>query len=445
MRLPSLAASALALALAAQSAAAAPTPDEATRKAIEADYDSSLGAVFLDFHQHPELGFKETRTAAKMAEQLKAAGLEVTSGVGGTGVVGILRNGKGPTILIRADMDGLPVEEKTGLAYASKARQVGEDGTEYPTMHACGHDTHITAMIATARRLAAMKDRWSGTLMLIVQPAEEGVRGAKAMMDDRLYQRFGKPDYALAFHVKAEMQTGTIAGSEGIAYSSSDTLDIRVPGIGTHGASPHLGRDPVYIASQIVDALQSIDSREISPLKPVVVTVASFHAGSAYNIIPDEANLKLTVRANDVETRDQILAAIERIAVNTGKAYGLPDTMPVTVKRVAGTPVTNNDPALAKRLNAAIGKALGPGVMVPFEQVNMGAEDFAYFVDPALGVPGYYFAVGGTTPERRAAAAAGGPAIAGHHSPLFQVAPRESIVMGARAMVAAVLDLAPKK
>jgi len=442
MRLFHIAASALALGLAAQPAMA---EDLATAKAINAEYDSYLAPLFLDFHQHPELGFRETRTAGIMAAELRKAGLEVTEGVGGTGVVGILKNGKGPLILIRADMDGLPVEEKTGLAYASKAKQVGEDGKEYNVMHACGHDTHITAMIATARRLAATKGAWKGTLMFIVQPAEEGVRGAKAMIDDGLYTRFGKPDYALAFHVAAELETGKVAASESIQYSSSDTLDVRVPGVGTHGASPHLGKDPVYIASQIVTALQSIDSREISPLKPVVVTVGSIHAGTTYNIIPDEANLKLTVRANDEETRAQVIAAVERIAVNIGKANGLPDTMPVTVKKFSGTPVTNNDPALARRLNAVMAKQLGASAVVPFVQQNMGAEDFAYFVDPALGVPGYYFAVGGTTPERRAAAAAGGPAIAGHHSPLFQIAPKESITLGARAMIAAVMDLAPAK
>jgi len=442
MRLFRLASSALALAAAASPAWA---EDVATKQAIEAEYDTYLAPLFLDFHQNPELGFLENRTAAKMAAELKAAGLEVTTGVGGTGVVGILKNGKGPLILIRADMDGLPVEEKTGLAYASKAKQVGEDGKEYPTMHACGHDTHITAMIATARRLAATKGQWSGTLMFVVQPAEEGVRGAKRMMEDGLYQRFGKPDYALAFHVAAELETGKVSAAEGIQYSSSDTLDVRVPGIGTHGASPHLGKDPVYIASQIVTALQSIDSREISPLKPVVVTVGAFHAGSAYNIISDEANLKLTVRANDEETRAKVIALVERIAVNIGKAHGLPDDNPVTVTKFSGTPTTNNDPALARRLNAVMKRALGDAAVVPFEQQNMGAEDFTYFVAPGLGVPGYYFAVGGTTPERIAAAKAGGPPIAGHHSPLFQIAPRESITVGARAMVAAVLDLAGKK
>ena len=442
MRLFHIAASAIALAVALQPAMA---EDLATQKAIEADYDPYLAPLFLDFHQHPEMGFLEKRTAGIMATELRKAGLEVTEGVGKTGVVGILKNGKGPLILIRADMDGLPVEEKSGLAYASRAKQIGEDGKEYPVMHACGHDTHITAMIATARRLAATKSAWKGTLMFVVQPAEEGVRGAKAMMEDGLYTRFGKPDYALAFHVDADLTTGTVAASEGIQYSSSDTLDVRVPGIGTHGASPHLGKDPVYIAAQIVTALQSIDSREVGPLSPVVVTVGAFHAGTAYNIISDEANLKLTVRANDEAVRAQAIAAIERIAVNIGKAHGLPDNMPVTVTKFSGTPVTNNDPVLARRLNAVMARELGAAAVVPFVQLGMGAEDFTYFIAPELGVPGYYFAVGGTTPERLAAAAAGGPAIAGHHSPLFQIAPRESITLGARAMIAAVMDLAKAK
>lgn len=436
---------ATALAIAAAAAQPALAEDPATKAAIEAEYDNYLAPLFVDFHENPELSFLENRTAAKMAAELRAAGLEVTTGVGKTGVVGILRNGDGPLIMLRADMDGLPVEEKSGLTYASKAKQIGEDGKEYSVMHACGHDTHITSMIGTARRLAAMKDQWSGTLMFVVQPAEEGVRGAKAMMEDGLYTRFGKPDYALAFHVAAALPTGKVSAAEGIQYSSSDSLDIRVPGIGTHGAAPHLGRDPVYIAAQIVTALQSIDSREISPLKPVVVTVGSFHAGSKHNIISDEAKLQVTVRANDEETREQVIATVERIAVNIGKAHGLPDSLPVTVTRLSGTPVTNNDPELARRLNAVMQRELGAAAFEPFVQQNMGAEDFTYFVAPGLGVPGYYFAVGGTTPERIEAAKNGGAPIAGHHSPLFQVAPRESVVLGTRAMVAAVLDLAPAK
>lgn len=315
----------------------------ALAEAIEADYDSYLAPLFVHFHRNPELSFLESETAARMALELRQAGLEVTEGVGGTGVVAMLRNGDGPLILLRADMDGLPVPEKSGLDYASTATQVGQDGVEYPVMHACGHDVHITSMVGTARKLMEMKDRWSGTIMFVVQPAEERVGGAKAMLEDGLYERFGKPDYALAFHVAAQLPTGKVSAAEGIQYSSSDSVDITVPGIGAHGASPHAGRDPVYIASQIVTALQSIVSREVMPLSPAVITVGSFHAGSKHNIISDRADLQLTVRSNDEAVRAQLLAAIERIAVNTGKAHGLPDDLPVEVKVVEGTPVTYND------------------------------------------------------------------------------------------------------
>ena len=378
-----------------------------------------------------------------MAAELRAAGVEVTEGVGGTGVVGLLKNGDGPLLLLRADMDGLPVPEKTGLPYASTATQVGQDGKEYPVMHACGHDVHITSMVGTARQLAAMKDRWKGTLMFVVQPAEERVGGAKAMIEDGLYDRFGKPDAALAFHVTSMLPTGKISASEGIQYSSADSVDIMVPGIGAHGASPHMGRDPVYIASQIVTGLQSVVSREVGPLSPAVITVGAFQSGLKHNIISDRADLQLTVRANDEDTRAQLLAAIERIAVNTGKAHGLPDDLPVTVKVSEGTPVTNNDPELARQLNGVMKRELGEAVFVPFEQKGMGAEDFAYFVADELGVPGYYFAVGGTPPEAFAAAENGGPPVPSHHSPLFKVSPEESVTLGTQAMIAAVLELAP--
>ena len=411
--------------------------------AVEADYDAYLAPLFVHFHQNPELSFLETNTAARMAAELRAVGMEVTEGVGGTGVVGMMRNGDGPLILLRADMDGLPVPEKSGLDYASTATQIGQDGEEYPVMHACGHDVHITSMVGTARRLAAMKDEWSGTIMFVVQPAEERVGGAKAMLADGLYDRFGTPDYALAFHVGSQFPAGKVTASESIQYSSADSVDIKVPGIGAHGASPHSGRDPVYIASQIVTALQSIVSREVVPLKPAVITVGAFHAGTKHNIISDRADLQLTVRANDEETRAQLLAAIERIAVGIGKAHGLPDELPVEVVVSEGTPVTNNDPVLARRLNSVMKRELGEDAFIPFEQRGMGAEDFAYFVAEDLGVPGYYLRVGGTPQAAFDAAANGGPPVPSHHSPLFKIAPKESVTMGTRAMIAAVLDLAP--
>ncbi len=417
--------------------------DAQIASAIEADYDAYLEELFIHFHENPELSFLETNTAARMADELRQAGLEVTENVGGTGVVGMVRNGDGPLILLRADMDGLPIKEKSGLDYASSATQVGQDGVEYPVMHACGHDVHITSMVGTARRLMASRDAWSGTLMFVVQPAEERVGGAKAMIEDGLYERFGKPDYALAFHVASMIPTGVVTASEGIQYSSADSVDIMVPGIGAHGASPHAGRDPVYIGSQIVTALQSIISREVMPLSPSVITVGAFHAGSKHNIISDRADLQLTVRANDERVREQVLAAIERVAVNVGRAHGLPEDMLPQVTVSEGTPVTYNDPQLARRLNGVMRETFGEDATPPFEQRGMGAEDFAYFVSEDTGVPGYYFAVGGTPQAAFDTAANGGPAVPSHHSPLFKIAPRESVTVGTRAMIAAVMELAP--
>jgi len=286
-----------------------------------------------------------------------------------------------------------------------------------------------------------MKDRWKGTILFIVQPAEERVGGAKAMVQDGLYTRFPKPDYALAFHIAAELETGKISASEGIQYSSADSVDIRVPGIATHGAAPHLGRDPVYIASQIVVGMQSIISREKGPLDAGVITVGAFHAGTKHNIISEYADLQVTVRANSQAVRDQLIASIERMAKGIGAANGLPaDKLPI-VKISESTPVTVNDGALARRLNTAIGNALGKDVVAPFRQSNMGAEDFAFFVDSQYGIPGYYFAVGGTKPEWIAAAKNGGAPVAGHHSPLFKIDPEPSVRLGIEAMTAAALDL----
>lgn len=413
--------------------------------AVKADYDRHLGALWDHFHRNPELSFKEERTAARMAQELRAVpGITVTENVGGTGVVGVMRNGTGPVVLIRADMDGLPVEEKSGLPNASKARQVGIDGVDSPVMHACGHDVHITSLIGTARQLAAMKDRWSGTVVLIAQPAEERVGGAKAMIADGLYTRFPKPDYALAFHVSSQLATGKIAASEDIQYSSADSVEITVHGIGTHGASPNLGKDPVYIGSQIVQALQGIISRERAPLKPGVITVGAFHAGSKHNIISDRADLQITVRANDEATRAQLLAAIKRVAEGVGRLNGLPEDKLPTVTVSEGTPTTSNDPALTRRLNAMLSQKLGSDAVAPFEQLGMGAEDFTYYVQPEHGIKGYMFMVGGTPQSAFDAAKAGGPPVAGHHSPLFRIAPEPSVRLGTEATVLAVMDLLAK-
>ncbi len=413
--------------------------------AIAADYPY-LGPLFEYFHQHPELSYVEHKTAARLAAELRAAGVEVTEGVGDTGIVGVISNGDGPVVLVRADMDGLPLVEKSGLAYASTARQVDVDGHEFPVMHACGHDVHITSLIGVARQLLRLRDSWRGTVVLIGQPAEERIGGAKKMLEDGLYERFPRPDFALALHVSSLMETGLMRLDSGITFSSSDSLDIVVPGVGTHGASPHLGRDPIVIAAQIVLALQTLVSREISPLAPGVVTVGSFHAGTKHNIIPDQAVLQLTVRSDDSAVRDQLIAGITRIAENTGRAAGLPeDMLPRVSAPLASTPPTLNDVQLSTRIRGALASHFGADRFVTSEREGMGAEDFAYFLSVDPPIPGTYFRIGGTPKAAFDAAAAGGPAVPGHHSPLFKIEPRAAISNGVEAMTIAVLELLTPK
>lgn len=409
------------------------------RQAIAGDYEANLGALFDDFHRNPELSGMEVRTAGIMAAQLTALGYDVTTGVGGTGVVAILRNGDGPTVMVRADMDGLPLDEQSGLANASTVRQIDSDGVEKPVMHACGHDVHITALIGTARQMMARRQDWSGTLVLIAQPAEERIFGARAMVEDGLYTRFPKPDYALAFHVSADLATGLVDLPLGITSSSSDSVDIRVHGVGTHGAYPHLGVDPIVVASAIVMNLQTLPSRSINPLEGAIVTVGSFHGGIKHNIISDRVDLQLTVRADNPGTRVALLDGIDRVARGTAQALGVPeDRLPTVVRSpTETTPPTINDAATAARLRTALGAAMGPDRLVDSPRTGMGAEDFAYFVTPESGVKGVYFSVGGTPADQVATAP-------GHHSPLFRIDPRPSVVTGVEATVLAAQALMPK-
>lgn len=422
-------------------AAAAPTlaQDAGLKAAVKADYDANLGALFDHFHRNPELSGMEVQTAARMAQELRALGYEVTTGVGGTGVVAVLKNGAGPTVMIRADMDGLPLQENSGLANASTARQVDSDGAEKPVMHACGHDVHITALVGTARQMAARKGNWSGTLVLIAQPAEERIFGARAMIEDGLYTRFPKPDYALAFHVSADTPTGKIEAPLGITSSSSDSVDITVHGVGTHGASPHLGVDPVLVASQIVVSLQSLRSRETNPLEGAVVTVGAIHGGIKHNIISDRVDMQLTVRADSPEVRAQLLDGIDRVARNTALALGVPeDKLPtVTRSRTETTPPTINDAETAARVRAAFVAGLGEDVLTDKPRNGMGAEDFAYFVTPESGVKGVYFSVGGTPADQVDDAP-------GHHSPLFRITPEPAVTLGVEGSVLAAEALMPK-
>ncbi len=419
--------------------ASACADDHATdlHASIAAHYDSELEALFQHFHQNPELSFMERETAARLASELSDLGYDVTENFGGTGVVAVLRNGEGPTVLIRADMDGLPVPEQSGLDYASTATQKDIDGVMKPVMHACGHDMHMTTLVGAGKQLMDRKDDWSGTLILIGQPAEERVGGARAMLEDGLYTKFPKPDYALGFHVWSAFPGGLIHVPEENAFSSADSVDITVYGVGGHGAMPHVTVDPVLIASQIVVSLQTVVSRSIAPKKPGVITVGSIHGGTKHNIIGEEVHLQLTVRANDPETRTALLDGIDRIAAGTAATFGVPeDKMPKVVRSpTETTPPTNNDPATARLVEAAIVEAMGEEALVPDGRINgMGAEDFAYFVTPESGVKGVNFRVGGAFEEDLDS-----PTI--HHAPGFRIDPEASVIQGTEATVVSALAL----
>jgi hippurate hydrolase len=412
-------------------------------EAIDADYEAHLGDLFEYFHRNPELSYMETRTAARLAAELRDAGFEVTEGVGGTGIVAMLENGPGPLVMMRADMDGLPVQEKTGLSYASEAKQIDPNGNEVYVMHACGHDVHITGLVGTARQMAARRDEWSGTLMLIGQPAEERVGGARKMMEDGLWERFGQPDMAMAFHVTSTIPTGHIAAAEGAQYSGADTVDIIIHGVGAHGASPHAGIDPVVLGSQIVLGLQTVVSRNLAPRDAGVITVGAFHAGTKHNIISDRAHLQLTVRNDDPKDRELLLEGIKRVAVNMGRAAGLPeDKLPEVIVSDESVPVTANDIELTRRLRGVWTENLGDDVLWDAKRRGMGAEDFPYFTtDPYI--PSTYFAVGGTAPEAFEAAEAGGPPVPSHHSPLFKIEPQPAVTLGVEATVLGLMEMMP--
>ena len=410
--------------------------------AVKKDYDEYLWPLFDHFHRNPELSLIEHDTAARMASELRAAGFEVTEGVGGTGVVAMMKNGEGPLVMMRADMDGLPVEEKSGLENASRKKQIDPiTGNEVFTMHACGHDMHITSLVGTARQMAARRDDWSGTLMLLVQPAEERGMGAKMMREDDIWKRFGKPDYALALHVNSL----DVAGKVNITpspFAGADSVDIIIHGVGAHGAHPYAGKDPIVLGSQIVLALQTLVARELPPRWPGVVTVGSFHSGTKHNIISDRAHLQLTVRNTSPETREILLNGIKRIAENMGRVAGLPeDKLPeVIVAEREAVPPTVNTPELTERITAAWEKSLGDEAVISNLSRGMGAEDFPFFViDP--DIPSVYWQIGGTPQAAFDAEAAGGPPVPSHHSPLFKISPEPSVRAGVESTVVALMEL----
>ena len=412
----------------------------------------SLISIYKDIHAHPELSTREEKTAALVAKELRAAGCEVTENFGKYdnpslqcyGVVGIMKNGAGPTVLVRTDMDALPVEEETGLPYASKVTTEDDNGREVHVMHACGHDAHMAAFIGTARAVQRMKDRWSGTIIFVGQPAEEAAGGARALLNGGLYNRFGKPDFALGFHDKADLPIGHIGVTPGYTSANVDFLDVTVRGIGGHGAYPHKIKDPIVLAAEIINAWQTIASRENNPLDPIVVTVGSIHGGTKHNIIPDEVKMQLTVRTYKSEGRDRVLAAIDRIAKGIASAAGVPsDRAPVTTVSKDHTPATYNNPDLTKRLIEVWKKVIGAG-NVDIIDATMGGEDFSEYSLPDHSIPAVDFHFGAVEPEKIVEFKKEGKELPTLHSSKFAPVPEPTIKIGVIGITSAVLDLMKK-
>jgi len=420
----------------ALAAAAAPAP----AVAAAADLDPDLIAFYIDLHKNPELSLHEEKTAAKLAERLRKLGFEVTTGVGGTGVVGVLRNGAGPTVMLRTELDALPVEEKTGLPYASTVKAKNDAGLEVPVDHACGHDVHMAVWAGAAARMAQARSGWHGTLVLIAQPAEEVVKGAKAMLADGLFSRFPKPDFVVALHDSPRVPAGKVSYTPGFILASSDSVDVTIYGKGGHGASPQSTVDPVVIAARTVVAWQTIVSREKDPQEPAVVTVGSIHGGTKHNIIPDEVKLQLTVRTYDRAVRQRVLDAIARIARAEAAAAGAPREPTVAV--VESTPATYNDPKLTARVAAALVRRLGADNVVE-ARAEMASEDFSEY--GLAGVPAVMFRLGAANPEALAKARAAGGELPSLHSSLFAPDRDPTLRTGVAAETAVLLDLLGKQ
>ncbi len=424
--------------------AATPAQADELRDAVSADLPA-LMELYKDLHANPELSFQEIETSKKLAARARAMGFEVTEGVGKTGVVAVMKNGDGPVVMLRADMDGLPVIEQTGLPYASKRRAVPQTGIETGVMHACGHDTHMAAWIGTAQLLSARKDQWSGTLVMILQPAEEIGQGAKAMLDDGLYTRFPKPDYVLAFHDAAQFPAGHIGYSKGFALANVDSVDVVVPGIGGHGAYPHTTKDPIVIASSIVMRLQTLVSRELNPTDSAVVTVGSFQAGSKHNIISDEARLQLTVRSYSDKTRQHLLDGIARIAKAESMAAGMPDDkLPKVTVADPYTPATYNTPEFTETVMTGL-KSRFEGRITETPAV-MGGEDFSQFYRADReNVESLIFWVGGVRASEWEKAQKGEIQLPSLHSPFWAPDAPVVIATATEALTSATLGLMPRQ
>ncbi len=425
--------------------AATPVQADDVRKAVEIDMPS-LMELYRDLHANPELSFQEFRTSAKLAAEAKRLGFTVTEKVGQTGVVAVMKNGPGPVVMIRADMDGLPVIEQTGLPYASKVKGVSKSGLETGVMHACGHDTHMSAWVGTARQLVASKDKWSGTLVMILQPAEEIGSGARAMLADGLYTRFPKPKYVIGFHDAAQFPAGAIGYSSGFALANVDSVDIKVKGVGGHGAYPQTTKDPIVLASRIVGSLQTLVSREVDPQDAAVVTVGSIHGGAKHNIISDEVTMLLTVRSYSDETRKLLLDGIRRIAKGEAISAGMPDDrMPeVVIAENEFTPATYNTPELTARMASLFKQRFGEKRVISTPPV-MGGEDFSEFyrADKA-NIESLIFWVGGVPQGQYDAAMKGGKALPSLHSPYWAPDAEKVISTATEAMTSAAMDLMKK-
>lgn len=405
---------------------------------------TDLLKLYKHLHAHPELSFQEEQTALRVASELRAAGFDVTEGVGGFGLVGLLKNGPGPTLMLRTDLDGLPVVEQTGLPYASKARAVEMTGQEVGVMHACGHDTHMTVVIGAARELASRRSQWSGTLMVIGQPAEERGAGARLMLADGLFERFPQPDFNLSVHGIATLPAGKVGYVPGWAMANVDSVDIIVHGIGGHGAYPHTAKDPVVLAAAIIMDLQTLVSREIHPISPGVVTVGAVHAGAKHNIISDRAELQLTVRSYSDEVRETLLRGIERVAINQARALGFPeDKLPEVIIGDEYTPAMWNDPALVARSVSAMKTAIGEANVIEVSQ-EMGGEDFSRYSRTEASIPSFQFRLGGVPVKKWEAAQRKELQLPSLHSPLFYPDPELTIKTGVAAMTATALELLHK-
>ena len=427
----------LAVSFALAATAAASSPALAPLDSIYPD----LEALYRDLHASPELSLQEEKTAAKLAERFRALGYEVTERVGGFGVVAVMKNGAGPTVLVRADMDALPVEEKTGLPYASTVKATDALGNTVPVMHACGHDVHMTSLVGAATLLARARERWRGTLVLVGQPAEEAGNGALNMLNDSFLARFPKPDYCLALHDDATLRAGTLGWTSGWALANVDSVDITVFGRGGHGSKPEGTVDPVVIAARTVVALQTIVARENSPFDPAVVTVGSIHGGTRRNVIPDQVTLQLTVRSYKPEVRQRLLAAIERIAKGEAVAAGAPREPEVKV--LDGTAATYNDPALSKRVASALAAAFGAERVLEAPPI-MAGEDFGEF-GKAADAPSFMFWVGGVPAAKLAEVQGDTSKLPSLHSALWAPDPEPTLKAGAAALTVAVLELLGRK